>query len=434
MASPLSPPDLTSPAPGSEVGRQRATVFAHTWSSSNPSVSWADIEAQWRVSGSGGAFTAIALTGKTLDAFTVPASTFSLNTIELQVRNKDTAGMYTAWRSFTYVAKDVPTAPTLTAPATGATITATPANVTWTVTSQTAYQVQVLDSTGATVIYDSGAVGSTSLRAHSVPLNVNATRQFRVRVQNGSTIWSDWATNTGIIVNIVPPAVPTITSASAVDFYGIGSRHQIRVSVTHPTPAGGQPTVTRIEMLVRRQGDTSAGVLLVSPAVTKTLTSAVWDTPAEGSWQVKVQAYSADGRFSETAWTNVTNTVTINGVTLLDPSTPAGVKAFRLNGEGARDRRIAESAVLSYDGRTYPVVEYGDNETREVEVASLVLRTDADRDALVAFALLRGAVLYRDARGRKAYVVLEVDALEDTFYGYATALKMQVIDYPSDVS
>lgn len=107
------------------------------------------------------------------------------------------------------------------------------------------------------------------------------------------------------------------------------------------------------------------------------------------------------------------------------------VRNFRLNGEEAEDDYQPEAALIQYDGREFPVAEFGTSSSRDLTV-ELSMRLDADRDGLRALQLARTPVLYRDRRGRKVYGLLTVEPIMDTFYGYSTRIKITALDYPLD--
>jgi hypothetical protein len=136
--------------------------------------------------------------------------------------------------------------PTLTAPATSATLTGSSATMTWTVTGNetTAFRARILTSADV-VLYDSGKIVSTAL-SYVVPYTLTnglADLKFEVRTWNNEGLESSTSTSTLVDVTYTAPLTPTYVITPNSGGY-------IAVAITDPTPSG-TPTVTSHDVFVR---------------------------------------------------------------------------------------------------------------------------------------------------------------------------------------
>lgn len=198
---------------------------------------------KWRIVGQTATYT-VATTSTTTTTYTFPATTFATPTHTYTITILFTTGTGGWGDNVFVVAVNKPATPTITTPATAATV---PQNVTVTwaqVTAQTALQVRrVADQTGtpdtSTVYHDSGQVTSaTPSYGVTFPTN-NRTEHVQVRIMahgpNG--VWSTWA-DVKVNVHYVRPPAPTVT-VTADD-----ATASISVSWTHATPTGTEPAVS----------------------------------------------------------------------------------------------------------------------------------------------------------------------------------------------
>ena len=380
---------------------------------------WTELAAQ--VPSSGGGY------------YTAYPTTLAAGNYERQVRAQSTVSA--AWSAYSssafFTVSTAPAAPTLTAPTAGMAVNNSTTPVTWSApTGTTGYEVQVRTGSGGggSLEWSSGQVTSTSLSTTATFLvGTGVTRYVRVRVRK-SGLWSTWSERQ-VTVTYQLPAVPTVVVAGA-DSGSLGMNHVLNVTATHPTPSGGQPTVTSMHVWVRRLGDTSDGIRVLAdqtPTGTKT-----WRLPAGRGYEARVEAIASTGtRFS--SWVAASPAPSVKGVLIHDPSDPAGtIKSFRLNDDGAEDEVTPESALVPVHGRTYPLLEYGVAESRIINVSVVHSKGSTDADALRALMRRRTTLCYRDAKGRKAYGRLEVGGTKDTFYGHVTSLTFTATDYAAD--
>jgi hypothetical protein len=333
----------------------------------------------------------------------------------------------------------VPAAPTITAPTAGASITTKTPTVTWTTPlSQTGYEIEVRTATGGggTVVY--AGEGHTAL-SHVITLDLTGvTRYIRVRnfqyyLGDGTALWSPWQ-QVQITTLFTPPAVPTVVNAMS-DPTTVGLSHVMTITVTHPTPSGGQPTVTTVDLEYRKAGSSDPW-LPIERGLAVAGTPYKWRPPA-GTWETRAIAYASSNGTSTTGTTSSSVLVTLKGVLLHDPAavnTYPSPMLMRLNDEGAEESVEVESATVQYAGRAYPAVEFGTAGSHVLDVGTVTLRTLAEKQQLLAFLALRRVVGYRDARGRLIYGVLSLGPFRDRFYGYECALSITRVDYDNSTT
>jgi hypothetical protein len=126
-----------------------------------------------------------------------------------------------------------------------------------------------------------------------------------------------------------------------------------------------------------------------------------------------------------------TITVALKGIILHDPAAPGTSPSpmwMQFNDTGADEEFSVEAALVQYQGRTYPVVEYGASESRVVSISKATLLTDAEEDQLLALVRLKRILCYRDVKGRKVYGVLSAFTEKDRGFGYEMAFSITQVD------
>lgn len=359
--------------------------------------------------------------------YTFPGSAFSagIHTQEWRVTMNDTLGGATDPSNAAQIQTfDAAVAPTITAPTAGQTITATTFSVTWTVTTQAAYRLRVLN--GTVVEYDSGPTANSGARAATVTLPTNGSRTIELTVQQvAGGPWSTAVTKAVTVAWTVPTA-PTITTATTIDFAGIGMRHALSVS-----GAGG--SYDFVTLWVRRVGDTGPGVAVITQ--TGPFPAFTYHALPQDSWQVKVVGLLADGRTNESAWTTLTLQPNLRGVVLNPPGSSTGIVALTYNEDEESQDISLPSDRTRYVGKRSPIVEFDATaEDRSISADKLTVKTvdAASLSALLALLRARTAICYRDKRGRKIVGQVEVGSIADTFYGWTLSLKVTETDYPAD--
>lgn len=224
------------------------------------------------------------------------SGTFAAGAYEWQVRTYDAVGLvgpYSASDFFTAAA--APSDLTITYPSNGGTVQQAE-RVDWSTPTQDSFQVRrVADNAGAadtaTVYYDSGEVVSTTARTQALTFETNDRYEHvQVRIKDAG-LWSAWA-SVRVNVSYTPPPAPTV-SLMALDDEG-----SLWVSISNPTPTGGQPSVEYNSVEVN-DGDGW------ERKVTNWATNTGWQyrTPVGGrdySGNVRVTAHASNGATATT--------------------------------------------------------------------------------------------------------------------------------------
>ena len=216
----------------------------------------------------------------------------------------DAEGVYGAELT---VVPSTPSNPTLTTPAASGTVATATLTAAWTVTSQATYRVELL-TTGDVVLYDSGWVTSTSDRTKVVSYSLVNGTGYKCRL---TTTNSEGLACTPVVheftCTYTPPATPTLT-ATANSTLG-----KITVTPTHPTPSGGQPTVTSIDIFVRcvtgrtypsgERPISGDGIRVVAGQTGISTAWIDWACASGVAYEYKVRGWAANGTYSDSAWT-----------------------------------------------------------------------------------------------------------------------------------
>lgn len=222
------------------------------------------------------------------------------------------------------------------------------------------------------------------------------------------------------------PAEPTINSDFS-DPHSLGFNTAVTIAVTHPIPVAPQPEVTAYEIWVRPEGDTGDGLVVGAGSPT------VWASPAsKTAYEVRVKMYTETGVTAYSAWTDVLGTqVDIRGFIVHDVGVPDEFVWVRLNDAGATDEESYEQALMTYQGRSYPVVEYGGGTNRVIDVP-LIYSDDGQSEALRALLARRSILCYRDSKKRRVFGVANVSNEYDTFWGKKTSLNIIQVDFTEE--
>lgn len=358
-------------------------------------------------------------------------------TYEFQQATWDASLTQGPWSSTVFVTMaDAPAAPVITDPAAdGATVTSTTKTVQWTHANQDAYQWRtVADDAGVAntgTIYDSSAtIVDSAARAAAVPFPTNSrTEHVQVRVRKNG-LWSTWASRR-VVVAWTPPATPTLTIVGEDSGRVLGFAHRLKVVWTDTRTT--EPDAVDAELWLREVGDTSDGIRIATTAMEGS--AYYYNTPRSGVvYQARAKARTIDGVTAWSAWTSMAAPLALKGAILHDPLDWVGtLRSFRYNEDVASHSLQVEAVLTQYQGRTAPVVEFGDAEQESVEVPLLHSKGRDDINALLALIRRRTILCYRDKNGRKAFGVITELPSEDTFYGATTSLTLAVVDYTEAV-
>jgi hypothetical protein len=215
----------------------------------------------------------------------------------------DTVSPYSAELTVT---PSVPAVPVITTPADAGTVASASLTAVWTCTSQATYRVELLNSAGTVTLWDSGVVTSTSVRDQLISYTLVNGTSYKVRVTTvnveGLTATPD--TNS-FSVSYTAPATPTVVVTPST------SLAKITVTPTQPTPGGGQPTVTSIDIFVRcaagrnyPDGERPVGGAGIRVGAALPPSTAWVDYPSAWvAYEYMVRANADNGTTADSAWT-----------------------------------------------------------------------------------------------------------------------------------
>lgn len=372
---------------------------------------------------------------------TLAAGTIGSNqAVAWRVRYTATTFLGSETSAYSYLgtmAASVPASPTITAPAAAATVNRL-VTTTWTTPeNQALYEIEVRTATGGggTVIY---ASTGTAAKTHVVTMDLTGvSRYIRIRYAReaqaaGLTpLWSAWVERQ-VTTAFVNPATPTFTT-SLIDPTTLGFNHVVLFTITNPAPTGGQPTVTDMAIEYRKQGSSDPWVFIDTSI--GMATPYRWRAPA-GSWEFRVTSYATSAGTQATSAAGQPQTVVLKGVILELPTVPATYPSpmwLQYNDSGADEAYEVESALVQYQGRTYPVVEYGATKSNVIEVGKVTLLSRAEYDQLLAFVDVKTPVLYRDAKGRRVYGTINIGTIHDRAFGHELGFTISRIDYTNPI-
>lgn len=416
--APLAPTNLS---PANQIALDKSKVIRLAWKFNDQS---GDSQNRFEIKWSADNWaTEETITENTPNAyFDVSGNIFPEGTIVWKVRTWDQSDLASPYSTQAQFVTGEPSgAPVILLP--GAEVAVSRPTVQWSQVDQAQYQVQVFDNVG-TKVWDTGDVVSTN-KAITVGIDlVNGTNYtIKVRTKNNIGLWSAYATLT-TNVNFIPPAIPELNVSE-----GIGC---LAVQIENPEPSGTEPIVVSNDLLRREPGGEWIRIAQVAENGLYMDYAVISDVEHE----YRVMALGGNGatEYSEVR----SNQLTLEGALLHSVVDPAGSIYGTLEFEySKRGQKQVEAAVMRYEGRNRPAVQFGDMVTNELEITLHVVDEDynSEERKKVEKLLLGGEVLcYRDERGRKVFGVAPGGfTLTDTFYGYAFTFVLLETSYKEEV-
>jgi len=179
-----------------------------------------------------------------------------------KVKVWDQANVASAYSDAMAVTPSTPVNPTITAPTPAQVISGDQVTITWTVSEQTAWRVELLTNPGGVVVFDTGwapnslVPGTPSQLTYTVPAILANGSGWTLRLTTRNAEGLAGAPQTvNFTVAYVPPAAPTLV-ATPQPTLGV-----IRVVTTNPTPVGTQPAAATNDVLRRAVGDYSTNLI-----------------------------------------------------------------------------------------------------------------------------------------------------------------------------
>ncbi|MCL6453547.1 MAG: glycoside hydrolase [Alicyclobacillus sp.] len=346
-----------------------------------------------------------------------------------RVTTWDSSGEQGPWSSYSTFNCAATPSVTLTTPASAATVSTSSLTAQWSYSDpasnpQQSFQLQLLQSDDATVLWDSGTVNGTGNQMTvQYTLSNNTTYHLRVRATNSQGITSAWADNS-FSTSFTPPAQAgvTLTADSA--------NARISVTINNPAPSSGQPAVAYNDLYRRNSGaSTWTRIATQLPAGA---TYHDYATASGQAYDYKVTTVGNNGTQSESVVSSAS--ITFSGVWLHDPLDPSGTAhRFRLPEQNRTAQAQYVQTMMQFEGRTLPVADVADQQTRQVQVTIDCLNSNGDLQALRTLIGIQNTLCYRDARGRKLFGVVAAIPETDQWWGTQVQLTVQAVDYSEDV-
>jgi hypothetical protein len=225
--------------------KDRAAINRLSWthSDSNTNDPQSKFDLQWRLQGSGTWNTVTQTT--TNNYWDAPANTFPAGVIEWQVRTYDQTGLVGPYNTVVaFTAANKPAAPTFITPTNGATIPTARPVVQWSSPAQTDYDLQVLDATGATILWQDTKTSTNKAVTVGIDLSNSTTYKLKLAVKDAGGLWSNYTT-IDINVSYTAPAKPTV-NVTKDDLRG-----SVALEIKNLTPSGTVPAVSKMDVFRR---------------------------------------------------------------------------------------------------------------------------------------------------------------------------------------
>ena len=129
--------------------------------------------------------------------------------------------------------------------------------------------------------------------------------------------------------------------------------------------------------------------------------------------------------------------IEFNGVYLHDPSDAEGTLLHYLYGGASKAETIEVDATeLRFVGRTFPVFEYGEQESEQVKLGITIPFDDGHAAAVEGLrdvARSRTTWCFRDGRGRKVFGAIKGVGIADAKHGTEADLTVSRVDYDEEL-
>lgn len=220
-----------------------------------------------------------------------------------KVKVWDQSNVASAYSDALVVTPSTPVNPTITSPAAAAVIGGKNVTITWTVSQQTAWRVELLTNPGGVLTSDTGwapnnlVPGTVGQLTYTVPtVLANGTGwTLRLTTKNDEGLQSASSTVNFTVV-YVPPATPTLV-ATPQPTLGV-----IRVVITNPTPGGAQPAIATNDVY-RRVVGAPLTALRVASGVVNNGTYDDWQAVSGVAYEYEILANGVNGASQFGAWT-----------------------------------------------------------------------------------------------------------------------------------
>ena len=222
------------------------------------------------------------------------------------------------------------------------------------------------------------------------------------------------------------PPTPTIVVT------GQSTSGRIQIAITNPAPGGGEPALAENYLYRRVSGD--ATWVRIETGLASSATTYDYAGASGVTYEYKVRAV---GDNDVTADSNTdSDSITLTELwihAVADPATTILSLPYQ-HDPSPNESWDAQSTVLQPEGRTRPVVEFGDQESFRFQ-ATIRFGASAQADWIALRDLIRtkATLCVRDLEGRCIFGVIPRLGKFEARWGHETAIEVIEIDYDVEV-
>jgi hypothetical protein len=424
---PPSQPTNLSPANNEILNVESEIEFS--WDHNDRGQPQAGYRLSWRVRGSSTwnyIPSASSFVSTSSESVTIEAGTMPEDTIEWRVMTQDQYGEVSPWStvaSFKLVSKAA--APDILAPQANEKLNSPDLFVNWSVSgTQTDFQFELRHQETFQLLHEEEERSSRRSFYPDYKLEDGSSYALRVRVKtHENPFWSDWS-SVEFSAEFTPPQQPTI---QVLDHEGEVDYIEISWNATYDA---SYPTSTiRVELQRRLQIN---GEEWLTVHQTTALTGRYTDhTPASGmTYEYRMIAVGDNGSTSES---EVVLGVVEFDWNVLQPANNLSDKTFLEIVSQRQTNLGVDMELFLFDGRKRPVVEFGEIDEYEVAM-TIVIDRYPELMQFQAKVQLRSVFLYRDANGRRYWVVANnVQVSDRPVHGFEVSFVLKEVDYKEGI-
>jgi hypothetical protein len=347
LNSPPNTPSLVQPANNATLPENQTFRFEWTFSDPDPGDTQSKVDLQFGEQGSQA--TTFPISGP--QTFVDYSGGLSSGDWQWRVRVYDQSNAVSSYSNWGFFSTTTPpAAPNITAPTNNQTIANQSFNVTWSASSQQAYELRrVADSSGSadvnTVYYTTGVVNSTNARSRVIDFPTNDRYEHvQLRIQSDG-VWSVWASRR-VHVSYVPPAIPTLSTT------GNSAQAFVRLHVLNPPRSGSEPLLSHNVVYRRRAGTSDSWQKLGEIGESSNYTD--YEVPSGVQYQYRVDAVGVNTAAS----TNTIGAVTIQLTEwrLKDLDTPTDSIIVDVVNDTLNLTHPVDQAKFNPLGRKHPII------------------------------------------------------------------------------
>lgn len=383
---PTTPTDLR-PNGGEPIDRTQITQFSWQHNDDGPQ---SRFNIHWRLRGTS------AWNESTRDRveefFLANADQFPLGTIEWQVRTYDQQQLVSPWSEIAIFESVNPTdRPTIISPTNGESVVVSNPVLEWSSIDQQAFQYQVLS--GETVLFDVTRNNTNKAETIYFDLDNNMDYAIQVRIQGANGLWSDWA-SVNIHTSFTVAPMPVLTADTNND------RGSITLTIENPYPAENEPAV-RYNSIYRRRLGTDEWTK-IAEFIGENSSYTDYTAASKQEYEYKTIANAVNGTTVESIPISVV--LEIQHVIISVVTNPEQYVVLPWNPDKKFTHEVDVNS-SKYHGRTYPLAEFGTGQSMPISL-SFSLRSWDELQSLLNIVYSRQTCVYRDARGRKEFIVI----------------------------